>query len=82
MAVITEIAPNIYCISVFAQWGNLQFNLVKDDEPLLFHTGLRGMHAEIREVVARLINLAEFQIGFSAHIGRIQIRPIVKSRSR
>jgi hypothetical protein len=44
MAVITEIAPNIYRISIFAQWANLQFNhfLVKDDEPLLYHTGLRG----------------------------------------
>jgi len=54
MAVITEIAPNIYRVSIFAQWANLQFNhfLVKDDEPLLFHTGLRGMHAEIREAVS------------------------------
>jgi hypothetical protein len=26
MAVTTEIAPNIYRISIFAQWGNLQFN--------------------------------------------------------
>ena len=44
MAVTTEIAPNVYRISIFAQWGNFQFNhfLVKDDEPLLFHTGLRG----------------------------------------
>ena len=50
MAVTTEIAPDIYRISIFAPLGNLQFNhfLVKDDEPLLFHTGLRGMHAEIR----------------------------------
>jgi hypothetical protein len=33
MAVTTEIAPNIYRISIFAQWGNLQFNhfLVNDD---------------------------------------------------
>ena len=55
MAVTTEIAPNIYRISIFAQRGNLQFNhfLVKDDEPLLFHTGLRGMHAEIREAVSK-----------------------------
>ena len=32
MAVTTEIAPNLYLISVFAPWGNLQFNhfLVKD----------------------------------------------------
>jgi len=68
MAVTTEIAPNVYRISIFAQWGNLQFNhfLVKDDEPLLFHTGLRGMRAEIREAVSKLINLSELRhISFS-----------------
>jgi flavorubredoxin len=68
MPVTTEIAPNVYRISVFAQWANLQFNhfLVKDDEPLLFHTGLRGMHAEICEAVSKLINLSELRhIGFS-----------------
>ena len=68
MAVTTEIAPNIYRISVFAESGNLQFNhfLVKDDEPLLFHTGLRGMHAEIRDAVSKLIQLSELRhISFS-----------------
>ncbi len=68
MAVTTEIAPNIYRISIFAQWGNFQFNhfLVKDDEPLLFSTGLRGMHAEIREAVSKLINPSELRhISFS-----------------
>jgi flavorubredoxin len=68
MAVTTEIAPNIYRISIFAQSNNLQFNhfLVKDDEPLLFHTGLRGMHAEIREAVSKLSNLSELlHISFS-----------------
>lgn len=68
MAVISEIAPNIFRISIFAQMGNLQFNhfLVKDDEPLLFHTGLRGMHAEIREAVSKLINVSELRhISFS-----------------
>ena len=68
MAVTTEIAPNIYRISIFAPWGNLQFNhfLVNDDEPLLFHTGLRGMHAEIREAVSRLIKLSRLRhISFS-----------------
>jgi len=68
MAVTTEIAPNIYRISIFAQSFNLQFNhfLVKDDEPLLFHTGLRGMHPEIREAVSKLINLSELRhISFS-----------------
>jgi len=68
MAVTTEIAPNVYRISIYAQFANLQFNhfLVKDDEPLLFHTGLRGMHAEIREAVAKLIPLSELRhISFS-----------------
>jgi flavorubredoxin len=68
MAVITEIAPNIYRISIFAPTIDLQFNhfLVKDDEPLLFHTGLRRMHAEIRESVSKLINLSELRhISFS-----------------
>ena len=63
MAVNTEIAPDFYRISIFAQWGNFQFNhfLVKDDEPLLFSTGLRGMHAEIREAVSKLINPSELR---------------------
>src|SRR5580704_1657190 len=68
MAVTTEIAPNLYRISIFAPRGNVQFNhfLVKDDEPLLYHTGLRGMHAEIREAVSKLIDLSDLRhIGFS-----------------
>ena len=68
MAVTTEIAPNIYRISIFAQRGNLQFNhfLVKDEEPLLFHTGLRGMFSEVSDAVSKLIDLSELRhIGFS-----------------
>jgi len=68
MAVTTETAPDIYRISIFAPKNNLQFNhfLVKDDEPLLFHTGLRGMHAELCEAVAKLISVSELRhISFS-----------------
>jgi len=68
MAVVSEIAPNIFRVSGFAPSGNLQFNhfLVKDDEPLLFHTGLRGMHTEIREAVSRLIDISRLRhISFS-----------------
>jgi flavorubredoxin len=63
MAVTTEIAPDIYRVSIFAEQANLQFNhfLVKDDEPLLFHSGLRRMHAEIREAMAKLVNLSELR---------------------
>jgi len=68
MAKTTEIAPNIYRISIYDQGAGLQFNhfLVKDDEPLLFHTGLRAMHAEIREAVSKLINVSDLRhISFS-----------------
>jgi len=68
VAVTTEIAPNVYRISVYADWANLQFNhfLVKDDEPLLFHTGLRVMFPEVRGAVAKLISLADLRwISFS-----------------
>jgi flavorubredoxin len=68
MAVVTEIAPDVYRISVYAAWANLQFNhfLVRDDHPLLFHTGLRRMFPEVRDAVASLVDLARLgSIGFS-----------------
>jgi flavorubredoxin len=48
---ITEIAPDVYRLSLFVPEGDLQFNqfLVKDDEPLLFHTGMRGIFPQVRE---------------------------------
>ncbi|HCC57872.1 MAG TPA: MBL fold metallo-hydrolase [Solibacterales bacterium] len=68
MAHITEIAPDVYRISVFVPPINLEFShfLVKDDEPLLFHAGLRGMFPLLREAVASLIDPAKLRhIGFS-----------------
>jgi hypothetical protein len=43
MAKIDEIAPDLFRISVFVPAIDLQFNhfVVRDDEPLLFHTGMR-----------------------------------------
>src|SRR5580658_7561547 len=62
MAVIAEIAPDVYRISVFAQAANLQFNhfLVKDDEPLLYHTGLRGFTKRDINAMTRAFNLANY----------------------
>ena len=68
MATTTEIAPNIYRISIHAAWADLQFNhfLIKDDEPLLFHTGLRGMFPEIQQAVSKIIKLPDLRhISFS-----------------
>jgi len=63
MAKVTEIAPDLYRISVLYPEINLQFNhfLVRDDEPLLFHTGLRRMFNEVREGVASIIDPARLR---------------------
>jgi hypothetical protein len=44
MARIDEIAPDLFRLSIYAPQFDLQFNhfLITDDEPLLFHTGMRG----------------------------------------
>lgn len=54
MATLSEIAPDIFRISTFVPDFNLQFSqlLVRDDKPLLFHTGLRAMFAAGRGSVA------------------------------
>jgi flavorubredoxin len=68
MAIVTEIAPDIFRISIYAAAFDLQFNqfLVRDDEPLLFHTGMRAIFADVRDAVATLIRPAELRwISFS-----------------
>ena len=65
---ITEIAPDVYRFSLFVPEADLQFNqfLVNDDEPLLFHTGMRGIFPQVREAVAKIIDPAQLRhIGFS-----------------
>jgi len=63
MPQVHEIAPDVYRISVFYPEINLQFNhfLVKDDEPMLFHTGLRGMFPQVREGVAKVLDPAKLR---------------------
>ena len=64
----TEIAPEIYRISVFVPDINLEFShfLIRDEEPLLFHAGLRGMFPLLRQEVSRLMDPAKLRhIGFS-----------------
>lgn len=68
MASITEIAPNVHRICILWPEINLQFNhfLVVDDEPLLYHTGMRRMFPEVLEAVKRIIDPAKLRwIGFS-----------------
>jgi len=68
MAHVTEIAPDLFRITTFVQPFNLQFSqfLVRDDEPLLFHTGPRALFSEVKAAVASLIDLETLRwIGFS-----------------
>lgn len=68
MPTITEIAPGVHRISVYLPEIDLQFNhfLILDDEPLLYHTGMRRMFPVLLEQVRRLIDPARIRwIGFS-----------------
>jgi len=68
MSTITEVAPDVYRISIYVPEANLQFNqfVVKDDEPLLYHTGMKGIFPLVREAVARIIEPSRIRwIGFS-----------------
>jgi len=65
---IDEIAPDIYRLSTYISKINLQFNqfLVNDDEPLLYHTGMRGMFPQVRDAVAKIVEPAHIRwISFS-----------------
>ena len=67
---VDEIADGIYRISTpFKEVpGGFSFNqyLIKDDQPLLFHTGPRRMHSFIQEAVASVLGVKDLRfIGFS-----------------
>lgn len=65
---IAEIAPDLYRISTYIPEIDLQFNqfLVKDDEPLLFHTGMKALFPVVRDEVASIIDPSRIRwIGFS-----------------
>lgn len=65
---IDEIAPDIYRISTYVPEADLQFSqfLVRDNEPLLFHTGMRALFPQVMEAVATLIDPARLRwVGFS-----------------
>ena len=68
MTAVTEIAPDVYRISTFIPEADLQFNqfLIKDDEPLLFHTGMKALFPVVREAVATVLDPSKIRwIGFS-----------------
>lgn len=68
MTQVTEIAPDVFRICTFVSPFNLQFSqfLIRDEEPLLVHTGPRALFPAVKEAVASLIDPAGLRwIGFS-----------------
>jgi glyoxylase-like metal-dependent hydrolase (beta-lactamase superfamily II)/ketosteroid isomerase-like protein len=65
---VTEIAPDVYRISTFIPAMNLEFNqfLIEDEQPFLFHTGMRSLFPAVSRAVATVIDPASLRwIGFS-----------------
>jgi len=55
---ISEIAPDVYRICTYVPQIDLQFCqfLIRDDEPLLWETGMKQMFPAVREAVAKIID--------------------------
>ena len=63
MTDIHEIAPDVFRLSIYVPEFDMEFNhfLVRDEEPLLFHTGLKSMFPLLREAVGTLMDPAELR---------------------
>lgn len=65
---VAEIADRVYRITTHVADFDLQFHqfLVADEEPLLYHTGMRGMFAAVHQAVRRVLDPTTIRwIGFS-----------------
>ena len=58
MTTIDEVAADVFRISTYLPEADLQFGqfLIRDDEPLLFETGMKALFPIVREAVAKLID--------------------------
>jgi flavorubredoxin len=63
MTTITEIAPDVYRISTYIKEIDLQFNqfLIKDEQPLLWETGMKQMFPLVRDAVSKIIDPASLR---------------------
>ncbi|MGZ8198369.1 MAG: oxygen-binding di-iron domain-containing protein, partial [Burkholderiales bacterium] len=68
MTTISEIAPDVYRICTYVPDIDLQFCqfLIKDEQPLLWETGMKQMFPVVRETVAKILDPATIRwIAFS-----------------
>jgi flavorubredoxin len=65
---VTEIAPKIFRICTYVSDLRMQFNqfVVRDREPLLYHTGMKAMFSAVRGAIAKVIDPATLRwVSFS-----------------
>lgn len=65
---IDEIGPDVFRLSTYVADYNLEFNqfLIRDEQPLLYHTGMRSLFPLVHDAVARLIRPESLRwVGFS-----------------
>jgi flavorubredoxin len=65
---VDEVAPDVYRISTYYEPYGMQFNqfLLKDDEPVLIHTGMKSMFDGTLEAVSRVVDPSTIRwVGFS-----------------
>jgi flavorubredoxin len=65
-----EIADGIFRFSTFIPDANIMFNqfLVRDDEPLLFHTGLRALFPLVSSAVERVVPIDQLRWVTFGHV--------------
>jgi flavorubredoxin len=58
-----EVADNIFRLSTYIPEANLAFNqyLIRADEPLLFHTGMRALFPLVSEAVGRVVPVEQLR---------------------
>ncbi len=58
MTSISEVAPDIFSICTFVEKADLQFRqfLVRDEQPLRYHTGTRRMFEQVRDAVGQIMD--------------------------
>jgi flavorubredoxin len=68
MTNIHEIAPDVFRLSTYVPEFDLTFNqfLINDTEPLLWHTGMRGLFPQVKEAISKILDPSRLLwIGFS-----------------
>ncbi|HZL64268.1 MAG TPA: hypothetical protein VFD50_04875, partial [Thermoleophilia bacterium] len=68
MTTVTEIAPDVFSICTYIEEIDLQYRqfLIRDEQPLLYHTGPRRTFERVRDAVAQVLDPASLRwIAFS-----------------